>query len=380
MMSKYMLVLSVILMLAFASAGCGDTGPQTSAESSESTVPTTAASQTPAAAASQTPAAVNVKLLSQNAFSEGNSYRAVYEKNIQQAAAAAADKGLNVSYKPSFSNRDASAEAEQLEQAVNSEYDIMLVNPVEPTGLDSIIDKALDAGIIYINCGFEYDSDKILNIATDQYYLGYKAAAYVGDVLGPGGRVVLLNGIKGNAVNEQRAAGFAKGIEEKGLVVVEEANHDWDSEKAEQVMTKILDSGIEFDGVLTSQCAGAVLKAYEDTNTPWPKAIGFGDSGEYMQMMLRINKDSEVLPYIVISDPPGVGATALNFGLNLLLGNKLKDDVYSNPQYHTIYLPSKIWYTYDNQEDYREIAESTPPEEAISYWLTMDEVKEEYFQ
>jgi hypothetical protein len=97
-------------------------------------------------------------------------------------------------------------------------------------------------------------------------------------------------------------------------------------------------------------------------------------------MMLEIDKDSEVLPYIVISNPPGVGGTALNFGLNLLLGNELKDGVYSNPEYHTIYLPSKVWYTYDNQEEYRKLATDTAPGGVISYWLTMDEVKDGFFK
>lgn len=63
------------------------------------------------------------------------------------------------------------------------------------------------------------------------------------------------------------------------------------------------------------------------------------------------------------------------------MGRELNDDVYENGNelYHSIYLPSKIWYTYENQEDYREMAESMDPGDAISYWLTVDEVAEGYF-
>jgi ABC-type sugar transport system substrate-binding protein len=226
----------------------------------------------------------------------------------------------------------------------------------------------------------EYYSDKILNVATDQYYLGYKTATYAGEVLGEGARVIMIAALDGNAANTDRQAGFEKGIEEQGLEVVGTYNHDWNSVKAQQIMTEILNSGLEFDGILVSQGAENILAAYDAAGATLPAFIGFADSGEYMQRMLEINKDSEVLPYIVVSNPPGVGGSALNFGLNLLEGKELKPDVYDKPEYNSIYLESKVWYTYDNQEEYREMAEGMAPGDVISYWLTYDEVADEYFQ
>lgn len=358
---KYLPVLLVVCLLALAAVGCTTPAAQPGEPVAEGEVQ-------------------DVKLASHNAVIEGNAYRVRYEADIQEAAEAAIEHGLNVSYASFVSNWDPATESQQLENSINEGYDVILVNPVAPTGLDPIIDKALDAGITYINADCEYYSDKILNVATDQYYLGYKTATYAGEVLGPGAKVIMIAALEGNAANELRQAGFEKGIEEQGLEVVGTYNHDWNSVKTQQIMTEILNAGVEFDGILVSQGAENVLAAYDAAGAELPKFLGFADSGEYMQRMLEINAEEEVLPYIVVSNPPGVGASGLNFGLNMLLGRELKDDVYDVPEYNSIYLESKVWYTYENQEEYREMAESMAPGDVISYWLTIDEIAEEYFK
>jgi len=323
-----------------------------------------------------------VRMVSHNAIIEGNPYRIRYEADIIEAVHAASAHGFNVSYASAVSNWDTAVEIQQIQHSINEGYDIILVNPTGPTGLDAVIERALDAGMLYINadCIYESPAVSILNVGTDQYYLGYRTAIYAGQVLGPGARVVMMAAMEGVSANRDRQFGFEDGMRETGLVQVAFGNHNWNPVEATQVMTEILNSGVEFDGVLISQCAEDALAAFDATGAPLPKFFGFNDTGQWMQRMFEINANERVMDFMVLSNPPGVGATALNFGLNQLLGRTLRDDIYDDPAIRSILIMPRISFTYDDMERYRDLAFGMAPGDAITFWLTIDEVAREYFR
>lgn len=358
-MKKKIAIILVLAMATFMLAACGDDGGGGSSDGPR-----------------------DIKLASHNAVIEGNPYRVRYEADIQEAAAAASEHGFNVEYFSAVSNWDASTEAQQIQNSINEGYDIILVNPVSPTGMDPLIERAQDADILWINADNLYTSTAvdIINVATDQYYLGWHTGDYAGQILGEGAKVVMLAAMDGTAANTDRQRGFQDAIDKWGFDVVARGNHDWDPSITLPLMTDILNSGVEFDGVLISQTAENALQAFDNTGTPYPKFMGFNDTGAWMQRMIELNEDERVMDFMVLSNPPGVGGSALNFGLNMLLGKEMRDDKYDDPTIRSILLPSKIWFTYDNMEEYRDLAFSMDPGDAITYWLTIDEVAEEYFR
>ncbi|MDD6160072.1 MAG: substrate-binding domain-containing protein [Oscillospiraceae bacterium] len=379
---KKFAALFLALVMALGLVACGSKTPAPSNSPAPSDSPSPSASQ-PDDKPNDGPK--ELRLASHNAIIEGNPYRVRYEADIQEAAAAAAEYGLNVKYASFVSNWDAATESQQIENSINEGYDIILVNPVSSTGLDPIIEKAQDAGIVYINADCEYTSTdvNVLNVCTDQYYLGYKTAEYAASVLGEGAKVIMIAALDGNSANTDRQNGFSDAIAKYGLEVVGgQYNHDWDAVKAQQIMTEILNSGLEFDGILISQCAEAALAAYDAAGAAYPKFVGFNDTGEFMQRMLKLNADEKKMDFLVLSNPPGVGASALNFGLNMILGRELRDDVYSVPEIHSIRLPSKVNFTYDDikNPEFVNMAQGMDPGDAITYWLTIDEVASAYFK
>lgn len=323
--------------------------------------------------------AETIRVASHNAVVEGNAYRTEYELDIQKAAEEAAEYGYDVSYSSFVANKDPSLESQMLEQSINEGYDIIIIDPISPTGLDPIIEKAKDAGIIWLNCDCEYYSDEIINVCLDQYQWAYDGAKFVAEKLGKGAKVVVFDAIDGNAANEQREQAFNDIIEEYELEVVKRVNHNWDAALAQQLMTEIINSGVEYDGILCSNQAFFILNAFDEAGAAYPKAIALDDHTGWAQNMLTLNAEEEVLPYLFISNTPGVGATALNIGLNLLAGHELRDDIYGNPEYNSIYIASTFQFSYENQEEYRDYMMALDTNNKATFWYDIDECLEKYF-
>ena len=325
-------------------------------------------------------AETSVRVASHNAVVEGNAYRVEYELDIQKAAEEAKEFGFDVSYASFVANRDPSLESQFLEQSINEGYDVIIIDPVAPTGLDPIIDKAKDAGIIWINCDCEYYSDEIINVCLDQYQWAYDGAKWLAEKLGKGSKIVVFDAVDGNAANEQREEAFNDVIAEYELEVVKRVNHNWDAALAQQLMTEIINSGVEYDGILCSNQAFFIFNALDEAGAEYPKAIAVDDHTGWAQNMLRINAESEVMPYLFISNTPGVGAIALNIALNMLDGKELKDDIYGNPDYNSIYVASTLQFSYDNQEEYRDYMMSLDTNNKATFWYNYEECAERYFK
>ena len=102
-------------------------------------------------------------------------------------------------------------------------------------------------------------------------------------------------------------------------------------------MTEILNSGVEFDGVLISQCAEAALAAFDSPASPIPSSwASTTPAVDAAHDRAEQGREEDGLPGAV--NPPGVGASALNFGLNILLQSKAPGRRVQRSAIHSILL------------------------------------------
>jgi ABC-type sugar transport system substrate-binding protein len=321
------------------------------------------------------------KVASHNAVIEGNAYRAVYEDQMTEAVKVLQAAGVIGTYATFTSNNDPAVESQQIEQTVNEGYDIIIVNPIAANGLDPIINKALAAGITYVNADCEYESGRILNVVVDQKEWARIQAEFVIKTLGRGKRVIQFNGIDGNSASEMRNEVWQRELKGAGLEIVRTMAHNWNDTDSKRLMSEVIASGLDFDGVINQEAATGILGAIEEAKVPYPGCITSSEEVAWIRRIANLNKDNLVLPFIVVENPPGIGATALAIAVNLRQGNQLKDGIASaGLKGNSIYYAPQWIMTYDNMAQRLDSVKNLPDSTSVSSFMSVEQAKAAYFK
>jgi ribose transport system substrate-binding protein len=321
------------------------------------------------------------KVASHNAVIEGNAYRAVYEDQMTETVKKLQAEGIIGTYATFTSNNDPAVESQQVEQTVNEGYDIIIVNPIAANGLDPIIAKALQAGITYVNADCEYESEKILNVVVDQKEWARIQAEFVIKTLGRGKRVIQFNGIDGNSASEMRNEVWQRELKGAGLEIVRTVAHNWNDTDSKRLMSEIIASGLQYDGIINQEAANGILSAIEEARVPYPGCITSSEEIAWIRRISNVNKDRLVLPFIVVENPPGIGATALAIAINLRQGRQLKDGIAAaGLKGNSIYYAPQWIMTYDNMAQRLDSVKSLPDSTSVSSYMSLEEARAAYFK
>ena len=372
-------ILSALLVVAMTSAlfvACSSNSASSAPAASTNTPP--ASSQDQSAAPAAPAAAGGFKVASHNAVIEGNAYRAVYEDQMTAAIGDAKAAGLVSEYNSFVANNDPAIESQQIEQTINEGYDIIIVNPIAASGLDPVINKAVDAGITYVNADCVYDSDKILNVVVDQAEWARIQAEFAVKTLGKGGKIVQFNGIDGNSASEIRNETWKKVLTDGGVDIVKTVAHNWSDVESKQLMSEIIASGLEYDGIINQEAANGILDAIEEAKVKYPGCITSSEEVAWIRRVSKVNESELVMPFIVVENPPGIGATALAIALNIRQGGELNPTALTGN--NAIYYAPQWVMTYDNMAEKLDSIKDLPDSTSVSSYLSVEAAKAAYFK
>ncbi len=223
------------------------------------------------------------------------------------------------------SGNDVSKQSQQLTNLIAERVDAIVINAASPTGLNGILNQAAARGILVVSFDNVVTTPKALKVNTDQLKFGQMLAEYLVKKLNGKGNVIMVTGVAGTYVDQDRNKGaemvWAKN---PGIKVVSRYTGMWDSSTAERNTAAVLNSLPQIDGIWCQGGTDGVLKAFIAANRPLPPTAGEAENGFRKFMIGYMGHKVEG---ISIGQPPYLSVVSLELARRILNKQYARQDI-----------------------------------------------------
>jgi ribose transport system substrate-binding protein len=351
-MKKIRVLLLLILAAAFLAA-CGL--PKTSGTQADNST------QSDASSGGETTSALHTKARPEGGYtialvncSLSETWRVQMVAEFEQRANQLKAAGVIREYYETNADSDASKQVSDMEDMIAKGVDGILLAAVNPTALNSAIQKAVDAGIVVVNFNSLTSSSAIAaKIYQSDYEFGQICAQFLVDQLGGEGNILVLNGIAGNSVSDDRWNGAHDVLKEyPKLKIVGEAYGEWDYEKGKSATESLLAAVPQVDGVWSQGGAmtQGAIDAFVEAGRPLVPMSGEAGNGYFRTWLkyMGVDQFESIAPCYTTT----ISVTALETLIRALNGEKVAFDEQ---------LPIETYYSEDVRRLYR-------PDLPDSFW------------
>ena len=224
------------------------------------------------------------------------------------------------------SGNDVSKQSQQISNLIAERVDAIVLDAASPTGLNGILRQATARGILCVAYDNLVTTPSVLQVNVSQFNMGKTLAEWLAKKLGGHGNVIMVTGVAGTQVDEDRNKG-AESVWAKnpGIKVVNRFSGMWDSSTAERNTAAILPSMPKIDGIWCQGGTDGVLKAFISANrTPLPPTAGECENG-FRKFM--IGYMGQKVSGISIGSPPFLSVVSLELARRILAGSYPKKNI-----------------------------------------------------
>ena len=249
----------------------------------------------------------------------GNAWRTQMLQMAQAFAETEAVKPLIEELVVVSTGDDVEAQIAAMDNMIALGVDAIIINAINPTSFDAVVQRAADAGIIVISFDGIVEAPEAFIVNEDQVQFGAVMAEDLATRMGGKGNVIMVNGVPGTSVDSDRIAG-AKEVFAKypDITVSAELEGRWDSGTAQTVVSDYLATQPQVDGVFIQGGGPGVIQAFKDAGiTELPPMAGEAENGFRMAM------GSGEIQGISVGQTPGMIAVSMQAALELLQGREL---------------------------------------------------------
>ena len=247
----------------------------------------------------------------------GNTWRKQMVDSFTKVAEEAKAAGYIKDYQIQNGDGSVNAQIEQINGFILAGVDAICINAASSTALNSVINKAVQAGIPVIAFDSTVENENAYCMDFDFANLGYQCGSYMAEQCNGEGNVVVVRGVSGSAPDELAYQGYEKVLEENpGLNVVATVLGEADAMVAQEEFTKIIPSLDKVDMIFNQGGdTYGIIQAYEQAGLEVPLMAG-DNSAEFIQWWME-HPDYDTLS---MRAAPACGSAAFWTALNVLNG------------------------------------------------------------
>lgn len=265
MKKKLLGILLSTAMIATMLVGCGSSAADTTAPADSSTDASADAS-----ADAEAPAAsgdlIKVGIINNDPNESG--YRTANDKDMK--AMFTEENGYEASFAYSLKNDEQITAAQKF---IQDGVDYLLLSAADTAGWDSVLQDAQDAGIRVILFDRTIDADESLyeaSIVSDMAKEGETAVEWLKSQNLDEYNIIHLQGVMGSAAQQGRTGALNDTVASDGWNLVTQQTAEWNSEKAQQIVQSVIDSGKSFNVIYAENddMAKGAVAALDKANIP----------------------------------------------------------------------------------------------------------------
>ena len=259
---------------------------------------------------------------------QGNGWREEMICAIKaQALASGKVKSLNIAHR----NTDAAGQLEDIRNLIDAGVDAIVINPADPSGINSAIKAATDKGIAVVVVDQAVTEPSAYILSNNQEEYAYLGAKWLFEQLDGKGSVVYMRGAAGASADDDRDKGFKRALAEfPGIEVGHEVHTGWQQDQGKQQILDYIATGIPFDGVWTSGIDNVIVDAFVESDVPLVPIVGADNAGFVGQL-----NSVDGLVGAAVTNPVSVGGAGVTLALKLLDGEK--------PDEKTVLVDPQLW-------------------------------------
>ena len=228
------------------------------------------------------------------------------------------------------SETDIDTQVTAMENFVVKQVDLIVVAPADSVGMVTSVKKAIDAGITVVNFDVTLDKQalKKAGLPEDFLFVGPDNAVgaemvgdHLGETLGKGAKVIIIEGNPGADNAKQRKEGFMRSVDKFGLKLLDSKTAHWETEEANTLMTNLLTKYPDVQGIMCandSMALGVEKAIAAAGKTGKIQIVGFDNIGAIQNLI----KEGKVLATIDQFGPE-MAANAIKVGMKIMKGEKL---------------------------------------------------------